>query len=114
MKIDNTNVLYVKWGLANWYEDKIELNENLIKYPKLHDYIIKHETKHSSGFDLHKEISFNFIYIFYMVLFCLRYPKTLIDLSPITIRGNCIMYDNNKLILYSIGLICIILIVLLY
>ena len=45
-------IKYVDWGLANWYEDRIEINRNLKKYPKLHNYIILHELGHKKEFDL--------------------------------------------------------------
>jgi hypothetical protein len=93
-------VKYVKWGLANFYEDGIELNENLKKYPKLHNYILLHEKGHKEGFDISHEFKFKFRFIPLMILFCLRYPRTLIDLSPVTLNKGRICYDINKTILY--------------
>jgi len=112
--MEQNNIQYVEWGLANWYEDKIELNINLKKYPKLHDYILNHEKKHKKGFDLIHEffLILNIKYLFMILLFCIKYPKTLIDLSPIWIKGNTLIYDLNKILLYSIALVCIIILIL--
>lgn len=96
------SIKYNDWGLANWYEDHIELNKNLKKYPRLHNYILIHEKNHKNNFDITNDLKINLKYDFLIMLFCLRYPKTLIDLSPISYRNKKIFYDSNKIILYFI------------
>jgi hypothetical protein len=97
------NIRYSPWGLANNYGDYVELNENLIKYPRLHDYVLKHELSHSKKFDLQKEFKMNAKYVIVLFLFCLKYPKTLRDLLPIQRKDNKWVYDLNLLILYIIS-----------
>jgi len=92
-------IQYTNWGLANWYKDRIELNKNLKKYPNLHNYVLSHEKKHKEGFDLINDIKPSILTLS-LILFCLRYPKTLIDLSPIWIKNKKIEYDKNKILLY--------------
>ena len=106
-------IRYVDWGLANWYEDRIELNKNLKKYPKLHNYILLHEKGHKNGSDLIHDLSPNPKMFFPIILFCLKYPKTLIDLSPIWKKNGILYYDLNKLKLYAIGFISLLFSILL-
>lgn len=100
-------VIYTEWGLANWYDDRIELNKNLKKYPYLHSKILVHENKHKSNFDLLHEINFDPVYLSHLVLFCIKHPKTWIDFSPIWFKENTLIYDKNKITLYLIGIFLI-------
>ena len=105
------DVRYSDWGLANNFGSYIEINRNLKYYPELRRYVVKHELKHKKGFDLHQEfIGLNIPYVSKLMWFCLKYPKTLIDLLPIQIRKKTLIYDTNLLFLYSILLILIVLV----
>lgn len=42
-------VIYVNKGIANRFENRIELHEKLKQYPELHDEILKHERSHMEG-----------------------------------------------------------------
>lgn len=48
------NVVYVNHGLANKIEDRIEIHEDIKRYPTLHKELISHEMSHTDKwFTLH-------------------------------------------------------------
>ncbi len=104
---------YVKWGLANKFDDCIELNEELLKYPKLHAQILKHELGHrnTNTFkqDFIHDISENKIKQKDLVSFMIKHPKSLTQLLPIywSPKRKQFIYDLNMVLLYTITLIII-------
>ena len=101
-------IKYVNYGLANVFDDgHIEINKKLLKYPRLHNYILKHELGHKKGFDILHEfkISWEVFPLFFLFLVT---PNMWKDILPIQRKGKHIIYDLNLLILYSITLILII------
>jgi len=100
-------VKYAKYGLANFFGDYIEINKNLKHNKKLRDYVVKHELKHSSNFDLGYEIYEgikllnNPSFALSLITFYLKNPNTWTDLLPIQIRNKKIIYDLNLIILYA-------------
>jgi hypothetical protein len=46
------NIKYISYGIAFKIKDKIYLNKNLDKYPRLKEAIIKHEKAHTDSFKL--------------------------------------------------------------
>lgn len=95
-------IKYVEWGFANNFGSYIEINKNLKKYPKLHKYVLAHELNHKKEFDLAHEFEVDLRIVLRLILFSLRYPRTLIDLLPIQIRKGKLIYDLNTIILYLI------------
>lgn len=106
MKKKQLKVRYAKHGLANFFGEYIEINENLKYNKRLRDYVVKHELRHSSDFDLGYEIAegiklFNNLSLtFSLIAFYLKNPTTWIDLLPIQIRNRKIIYDLNLIIFY--------------
>ena len=99
-------VKYCKYGLANYYEDHIEINISLKKNKKLRDLIVKHELGHSNKFDLLHEI--NPLLGIKAIPFLLMHPSCWVDFLPIRIRNKEIIYDKNLIILYIIFAILVI------
>lgn len=101
-------VKYVKYGLANFYGDYIEINEALRYNKPLRDYVVKHELGHSKKFDLGYEFKDGLRLlrkpqiIVMLVQFYIMHPRTWIDLLPVQVRKKQIIYDVNLIILYVI------------
>lgn len=99
-------IKWIRWGLANSYDDRIELNERLRDKPKLLKIILNHEEKHANTFDLRHEFDwrvwFNMPHLFGFII---TNPRTWIDFLPIQKRNSCLVYDVNMIILYSLTLI---------
>ena len=93
-------VVYTDWGIANRFEDSIEMNRNLKKYPKLHRKILAHELKHTDTFfsvqDLKNDLSSNDLNHLDMIKFMIRHPKSFSQLLPIYYtKKHGIVYDVN-------------------
>ncbi len=107
-------IVYTKWGLANRFDDCIELNENLKKYPKLHAELLHHEIKHTNKkftlFDLNHDLSSHHeINQRSLVMFMIRYPRTLIQFLPFywSVKRKQFIYDLNLLLVYSLFFVII-------
>jgi hypothetical protein len=99
-------VIYVKSGLANFYPDRIEINESLKSNKKLRDYIVKHELGHKESFDLmHEFKSIDLKIMPSLFKFIITHPSTYIDFLPIQYKDKQLVYDLNLLILYTISLL---------
>jgi len=98
---------YVPYGIANKYAHKIELNENLKQFPKLHDAILQHEFKHTDakGFN-RKDFMLDFgedkINNVELLKFMFKYPKSFFQFLPFYKRKDIIFYDINLIILWTI------------
>jgi hypothetical protein len=100
-KNNRVKVIYSKRGIANFYGDYIEINENLRKHKKLRDYIVKHELGHSEKFDLwHEFKSMDLKMMPSLISFIIKNPSTWNDIFPIQYNQGHIIYDVNLLILY--------------
>lgn len=114
MKKKQIKVIYKKNGLANYFGDYIEINENL-KYNKpLRDYVVKHELGHSDEFDLIHEFKINWKLMPSLLKFIWKNPRTWIDFFPIQFRNNKIVYDLNLSLLYILIIIMIIILIKLF
>ena len=103
MKKQSQKIFYCKWGLANVYSNRIEINNNLKYNKQLRDYIVKHELGHNiNSFDLYHEFNINYSIMPKLILFIITNPKTWIDFSPIQIKNKIIIYDINMFLLYLI------------
>jgi len=103
-----TKIKYVRWGLANFYGDYIEVNRELKKYPKALKYAITHEKGHKKGFDLLHEFDYR-IGLINLIRFTITHPSAWIDFLPIQYRKKWII-DYNLLMLYSLIIFLLILI----
>lgn len=104
-------VRYARKGLANFFGDHIEINENLKKSKRLRDYVIKHELGHRESFDLWHEFQIDWKVMPSLFLFVFSHPSTWIDFSPIQLRKEGIVFDLNLTILYLFSISLIVLII---
>lgn len=78
---------YIDYGIGNRVDNTIYLNKKLQHYPKLHDAILNHEKKHTSGWNLSdlwldinnptKGIKKEYY------LFILKHPKSWVNFLPV-------------------------------
>ena len=106
-------VIYVPWALANRFDTHIELNENLPKYPELHDAILAHELEHTDkkGFtkeDFLLDLGPTKVNYWKLFKFMCIYPKTFLQFAPVYKQGKTIFYDWNMLIVWGVMLSAII------
>lgn len=99
------NIEYINHSLGNNYGDEIELNENLKKYPKLHDSILNHELKHTkkvfSFFDLKHDIVESKVNSKDLLFFMFKHPKSFYQLLPFYwTRKRGFVYDINLILIY--------------
>lgn len=102
-------IKFVDWGIANNFGDCIEVNKELKNYPKLCNYVIKHELKHTnklfSFYDLKHEFKFNIKMILQLFIFTLRRPKTWKEFLPAYMHDKKIIFDINMFISYALLII---------
>ena len=104
-------LIYKKWGLANCFENHIELNKHLKlkKYNSLRKDIILHEQGHDlNKFDLEHEFKINFKTFFILLWFILVHPSCWIDFLPVQYRNKEFIYDKNLIMLYGIAITSIV------
>jgi len=109
---------YIKHSIGNNFGDLIELNENLKKYPNLHDSILRHELKHTNKFftlsDLKTDLTDTNVDSYQLLKFMLRYPKSFFQFFPVYWnKKHGFIYDLNLILIYilvsCITYICIVL-----
>ncbi len=107
-------IVYTKWNLANRFDDHIELNEALIKNPKLRKQILKHENAHSDEKFTFKDIKIDLanndgINQRDLIKFMIKHPKTLTQMFPVYWSGyhRKVIYDINLLIIYGVFIVLI-------
>ena len=98
---------YVSTGIANRFEDHIELNENLPAYPDLYNSILEHELSHTDkeGFtkeDFILDLGPSKVNYWKLFIFMCKYPKTFTQFLPIYKKGNQLIYDINLIIVWGI------------
>lgn len=77
---------FSNWGLANRFGNKIVLNKNLKKYPKLYKTILQHELDHkSTGIKHNLKHDFNSLGELWIekTIFMFKHPKSFVQISPI-------------------------------
>ena len=98
---NQTNIKYVNSGLSNVFEDgHIEINKKFLKYPKIHNYILKHELGHKKKFDILHEFKLSWE-VFPLFFIFIITPNMWKDILPVQKKGKEIVYDLNLIILYS-------------
>lgn len=102
-------ITYTKWNLANRFDNHIELNENLKKYPDLHSQILSHELGHTDaqGFtmkDFKHDLSSQDLNYRQLIIFMLKHPRCLTQFFPFyySSKRHQFVYDLNLLIIYSV------------
>lgn len=98
---------YSGWGLANRFGNKIVLNKNLKKYPKLHNTILQHELDHKNKGIKHN-LSHDFDSLGEMwlekTIFMIKHPKSFVQLSPIYFYKKRPYFDLSLIIVYIIAI----------
>ncbi len=101
-------VEYNIWGMANRIGNVVVLNKNLKKYPWLHDKLLEHESKHNEKslynikHDLKSLKNTKMIEWIAKTKFMLRYPRSLVQLSPIWFYKGRVYFDLSLMLVYSI------------
>lgn len=99
-------IIEIDHSIANRYEDHIEINKDLKKYPKLYRSILNHELKHQNGgFSMHdlKLDMYERVNNWEMAMFIFHHPKSLFQFVPFYYtRKKGFVYDSNLIILYII------------
>ena len=96
-------VIYCEWGIANHYDDFIEINKELKSKKNLRDYIIKHELGHTHNYDiLHEFKDINLKVLPSLSWFIITHPKTWIDFLPVQLKYDKWIVDVNMITLYII------------
>lgn len=103
-------VRYVEWGIANRFNDCIELNRNLLKYPDLHAAILRHEVEHTnktfSWHDLrHDLLPTKKVSQVQLFKFMIKHPKAVSQFLPIywSPSRKQLIFDLNLAVTYAIS-----------
>lgn len=107
--MNEVNVTYTRWGLANRFPDGIELNQVLKKNPRLHDSILHHELGHKKDNTfkqdyVHDLRPINKLSQKDLIIFMVKHPTTWTQLLPFyySPKRKKIIYDLNMVINYSL------------
>ena len=86
-------IKYIDYGIGFTSQDGenvwIELNENLKKYPELHDEVLEHEIGHLKLKGKYMDLRHDFFDIFNfkkqarLFSFSLKHPKSMLSISPV-------------------------------
>jgi len=96
-------IIYIPWGIANSYRNRIEINSALKQKPKLLRYVINHERGHKQGFDLWHDMDIRrYKTLISLMWFIAKHPRMWSDFSPMQYRRGKIVYDLNVWMLYGI------------
>lgn len=104
------DIRLVDHGLANSFDDRIEINKEFKKDPELYDYLLKHELSHTNEIfslkDLRNELRFN-KNILKLLFFVLKRPKLWYELLPFYKKNGVWIYDFNMMFMYLVLFILI-------
>jgi len=113
------DIVFVNHGVANRFEDRIEIHKDLPMNRELYDFILDHERKHTDGYTL-DDFKLDFItqtpihIIKLLFKFMIVRPSTWIQLSPVYPSQKQWYIDRTKLfnmILLSLVILGIMMIV---
>ena len=100
-------IIAVSHGIANRFEDCIEVNKHLIDYPKLYFPIIRHELEHTNSLfswedfkhDINSERKVDQIQL---LKFMFKHPKSFTQILPFYYSTKRrFVFDINLCIVYS-------------
>ena len=105
-------IIYTDWGLANRFNDHIEMNINLKKYPKLHRKILMHELRHTdkvfSWEDLKNDLSSSGIKTWDIIKFMIQNPKSFTQIIPFYYTPKKgFVYDINLSLMWGVILLSV-------
>jgi len=101
-------IKYVNHSVANRFNNSIEINKNLKKYPELLKPILEHEMEHTdavwSVHDFkHDFFSNSEVNNWQLLKFMFKYPKSFLQFSPIIYsKKRGLVVDINLFILYFV------------
>ena len=106
-------IIYVDYAVANSFNDRIEINKDLLKYPKLYNKILRHEQSHTNKIFSFTDLLIDFhndIPSFQLLKFMVSRPKTWLQFFPIIKTKKGIFIDANLLLIYltAIFVFCVI------
>ena len=110
--MERLNIEYVSHGIGNNFGDTIELNENLKKYPELHEKVLQHELAHTDAFFSKHDLKLDLLNCGFdqweMFKFMLRHPKSFTQFLPFYFsRKRGFVYDVNLCIIYLVTLLLV-------
>lgn len=103
--MNDPEIRFVDWGVANNFNDYIEIHKELPNYPDLYEPILNHEKKHSrkpfSLYDLvHDFKRTKGVNRFKLWKFMIKRPKTWVQILPFYYRKDKgFVYDINLALL---------------
>ena len=105
-------IVYTKWGLANRFADRIEINEALKEYPELHELVLQHELGHHDSNSFIKDLSHDLKEKFRWDLFkfVITHPRTLINYLPIWYYKEKLVIEKSMSVVWLVGIIWLLLI----
>lgn len=111
--INQTNIMkpikYVDYGIANSFEDCIEINRKLCEFPELMEQIIQHERNHTdkkfSFTDLIEDLSIlKLVNQSNLIKFIIYNPSSLSQFLPLyKHKERGFVYDINLTLMYIMG-----------
>jgi len=108
MTLTKLPIVEVDFGIANRFDDHIEINRNLKKYPHLLEPILEHEFSHTDKSISIEDFKLDFIQSsninsFEMLKFMVKHPKSFTQILPFYwTRKNGFVYDFNLGVMYLI------------
>lgn len=104
-------IRYVKWGLANRFDDYIEMNIALKEDPKLHNAILDHELGHKKSNSFRQDLAHDLTPINKLsqkelLVFMIKHPTTFTQILPFywSPRRKKLVYDLNMILIYVVVL----------
>jgi len=101
-------IIEVSHSIANRFNDSIEINKHLKKYPELLKPILEHELAHTDKVWSKEDFVLDFlsksnVNSFDLFKFMIKHPKSFLQLSPIIYsRKRGFVIDINLLIMFII------------
>ena len=106
MTLNNLPIVNVNHGIANRFENHIEINKNLRDYPHLLKPILEHEFAHTNKKVSMQDFKLDFMMtpaLHYKELFkfMIKHPRSFTQLLPFYwSREKKIVYDINLMVMY--------------
>lgn len=106
MTLNNLPIIEVDHGIANRFENHIEINKHLMKYPHLLKPILEHEFSHTNKKVSIEDFKLDFLMtpaLHYKELFkfMIKHPRSLTQLLPFYwSKENGLVYDFNLMVMY--------------
>lgn len=107
MKSKKTRIIYVNEGVANRFDNCIEIHKDLKKYPSLLNPIIEHELSHTTNVFSVKDLVIDFssyeIPTMPLIFFMIPRPSTWVQFLPVyRHKKRGWVYDINLSIFYGL------------